>query len=623
MKKLKKILSVVLTLAMVLGMSVTTWAAEGDSTESKVAKGTKEDKSTITISGFDLEKKGEGENATYELPTGLQISAYRIVKAVYANNESALGKDDGSFSNYQVVYGTNEVGEGNVINLEPTNGAISITESQLTAVWNYITTYNGREENTEKIKADGTITVGDNNTTKDESNKTFSVSIGDLPVGSYLIAVTGSESQVYNPIVASIYYEVNKDQTGNIFEGGSYNLKSTANWVKVTNTPGVEKSIVKATTDTDGTATSTKDKHSSANIGDTINYEVVINPIPSYGGDYPVLNVKDTLSKGLQYKENSLVVAIADGVNTVTLNKDKDYTLKVTNPAGNKKTTELEVDFVLANTGYTLNSYVGKKVVITYSAILTDSADINQNANENNVILNYTRDSRTDNEGNNPSVDNKTFTYTFDIDGSVTGSVTTGIITKYGEEINKETGKNRPLIGAEFTLYTDEDCTIPYTNKSVVGKDKDKNDITFNGTVTSIEGGQLPIKGLATGTYYLKETKAPEGYSLNTHVFKIEISAKYYGDTDVEGGQIPDGMKKGQLASWSIKIDNEDIATFTVNNGNVDNFDEKAGVGIQNTKISSLPSTGGIGTTIFTIGGCAIMILAAGLYFASRRKSAK
>ena len=82
-------------------------------------------------------------------------------------------------------------------------------------------------------------------------------------------------------------------------------------------------------------------------------------------------------------------------------------------------------------------------------------------------------------------------------------------------------------------------------------------------------------------------------------------------------------MKKGQLASWSIKIDNEDIATFTVNNGNVDNFDEEAGVGIQNTKISSLPSTGGIGTTIFTIGGCAIMILAAGLYFASRRKSAK
>ena len=44
---------------------------------------------------------------------------------------------------------------------------------------------------------------------------------------------------------------------------------------------------------------------------------------------------------------------------------------------------------------------------------------------------------------------------------------------------------------------------------------------------------------------------------------------------------------------------------------------------IKNTKLASLPSTGGIGTTIFTVGGCAIMIIAAGLYFATRRKSAK
>ena len=44
---------------------------------------------------------------------------------------------------------------------------------------------------------------------------------------------------------------------------------------------------------------------------------------------------------------------------------------------------------------------------------------------------------------------------------------------------------------------------------------------------------------------------------------------------------------------------------------------------LANTKLSSLPSTGGIGTTIFTIGGCVIMIAAAGLFFASRRKESK
>ena len=44
---------------------------------------------------------------------------------------------------------------------------------------------------------------------------------------------------------------------------------------------------------------------------------------------------------------------------------------------------------------------------------------------------------------------------------------------------------------------------------------------------------------------------------------------------------------------------------------------------MKDTKLSSLPSTGGIGTTFFTLGGCAIMILAAGLYFALRRKTEK
>ena len=54
--------------------------------------------------------------------------------------------------------------------------------------------------------------------------------------------------------------------------------------------------------------------------------------------------------------------------------------------------------------------------------------------------------------------------------------------------------------------------------------------------------------------------------------------------------------------------------------------DEKKGIGsitIANNKGSSLPSTGGIGTTIFTIGGCLIMIIAAALFFASRRKENK
>ena len=74
----------------------------------------------------------------------------------------------------------------------------------------------------------------------------------------------------------------------------------------------------------------------------------------------------------------------------------------------------------------------------------------------------------------------------------------------------------------------------------------------------------------------------------------------------------------GTLATWSVTIDGK-TSTFTSNSeGTWESV--KNETHIVNTTLSSLPSTGGIGTTIFTIVGCGIMIAAAGLFFASRRK---
>ena len=81
---------------------------------------------------------------------------------------------------------------------------------------------------------------------------------------------------------------------------------------------------------------------------------------------------------------------------------------------------------------------------------------------------------------------------------------------------------------------------------------------------------------------HLKETKAPKGYSINT-----------------DGKTIP--------------LSQTGVATAIIQNNDK----------LNDTKLSALPSTGGIGTTIFTIGGCAIMIVAAGLFFATRRKTQK
>lgn len=581
MKKLKKILSVVLTLAMVLGMSVTTWAAENPDG----VVGTSDDKGDIVIQ--NVEKN-------------VNVDLYKIVEATYDTNGNFSGYTTTDAAYEAILKGEAEKVDYSAlanINADVIN-ALGADKVEATKVTMGTPIYSKTQDETDTTKELGTYTC--------ES----------LGVGMYLVVLSGAESTIYNYAVASIYYTVEDDDNvlvdGNT-ENKALNILDATIVAKASDHPTVEK-----TAKENGTVTN------SVDIGDKVDYEVVIEPVPYYAGSNPVLKVEDTLSEGLTLDIETPIVITAFKKSETT---GTPFTTVKADTTENQK---IKVDFV-KDGAYVLNEYAGGKVVITYSAILNDKAGINEVGNGNDVVLKYTKDSKVEtSEDNLPEDEDKTFTYTFDIDGGATGTVTeetitTGILVKTDGTIVLDETTNKvknPLKGAEFTLYTNEACTDKYTNASIV-KDETK---TFDGTVTSDEKGLLPIRGLATGTYYLKETKAPDGYSLNTHVFKIVIRANYYGDKGFE--VIPEGSEKGQIVKWSITIDDKSTTKFNVTHDGPTITTEIDGgkvgtVGIANTKLSSLPSTGGIGTTIFTIGGCAIMILAAGLYFASRRKSAK
>lgn len=547
MKKLKKLFAVMLSLIMVLAMGITSFAATPDD-DGKYS--TADDRGTITVKGVE-------STAT--------VMAYKVIEAQYGNN-------GGSFSGYNSLYPS-------VIANDRLQADLDITRDDLNKL-------------ADAVNADTTKTA----ISMAYANGSWTATVKP---GTYLVLVTNAETNIYNPMVVSVYY-TNEDGTTNDLHEGELKIEEGGATAKVSGQPKVDKVI------TSGNGT---DKGNSANVGDTVSYKVSVNPVPNYNGTNPKLNVVDTLDKGLQYTDESLNVVVK-GANTDGTDKalvaGTDYTFTPSTKGGK---TVLTVDFVVGDK-YTLNAYAGKVVEITYNATLTSDATLNDNANVNDVTLNYTRDSKT--EGNGETDNDKTYTYTFDIDGNATG--TTGIINKKGDKTEDKDGLN----GATFALYKAEQLNA---NGSFEGD-------PYKTTTSETQGdkkGQLHFTGLAAGTYYLQETAAPNGYSVNTTIFKVVIEASYYQ----KGETLPKDKEVGMLKSWTVKVGEginatgdalKEVANFTVNNEGTMTRAENDGMNIQNTSISSLPSTGGIGTTIFTIVGCGIMIAAAGLFFASRRK---
>lgn len=157
-------------------------------------------------------------------------------------------------------------------------------------------------------------------------------------------------------------------------------------------------------------------------------------------------------------------------------------------------------------------------------------------------------------------------------------------MTKYAEDATKEDLSDNPkLQGAGFVVYKEADGVKQYAkfddNNKLSGWTTDEKEAT---EVFTDENGKVKVEGLDVGTYYFKEKTAPKGYSVSQEIKEVVITQE--------------GEAKEVIHAFTEMVD---------------------------TKLSSLPSTGGIGTTIFTIGGCVIMIAAAGLFFASRKKENK
>ncbi|ORJ31613.1 fimbrial protein [Streptococcus oralis subsp. tigurinus] len=323
-------------------------------------------------------------------------------------------------------------------------------------------------------------------------------------------------------------------------------------------------SVIKKVKDTNDTTGETTDWQDSADydFGDKVPFQLTATLPKTNFDKYQTyyLEFSDTLSKGLSYDENSLVVKVGDRTLTTS-----EYTISTTKDSeGNTKLSVVITDVKA------LGGTAGGKVTVDYTATLTTDAVIGAKGNPNEVELIYSNNPNENGTGK-PKDTGKT-------------PKDTVIVFTYKTVVNKVDQNKQPLTGAGFTLY-----------KKVKGEWKVVKEITAG------EATKFEFTGIDDGEYKLSETATPAGY--NT-IKDITFTVEATHETEADQPKLTN--LSGVAASGQI--------TFTA--------DKDAGsltTQVENKKGSILPSTGSIGTTVLYVAG-SVLVVAAGILLVTKKR---
>lgn len=364
--------------------------------------------------------------------------------------------------------------------------------------------------------------------TFDKASTETSTTFDGLAYGYYLVCQTGTKA-IQSSLVALT------EPTATV------NLKSEA--------PKIEKKADKTT----------------IFVGETVTYTVAGQVPDTTGYDNYIYKIHDTLTSGLDFVTNTegtkVKVTVKIGDTTVDVN-EADFV----NATGEVVTTPTRT-MVLDLSGKVRAATTGQAIVVTYQAKVNKDAVVET---KNSATLEYSNNPGTNETGTTKPSEVVTPTYPLDI--------------------NKINAKDKKMLaGAHFTLYgSTSEGTIDKTKAIKVTKDGEgkytyasdqnatENTTTDMVTVADkIDGkGNLHINGLAAGTYYLEETKAPDGFNKLANPIKVTIAKT--SDTE-----------------WTISKN--------------DTKEEDKIIDIENSTGSLLPSTGGTGVIVFA--GVAILLV--------------
>lgn len=385
--------------------------------------------------------------------------------------------------------------------------------------------------------------VGTFTTSATSVTKTFS----GLAQGMYYIKATNYPAgvkSVTNSVIALPYYN----------NGWVYTYKAIDLATKVN-----DGDVVTGKTITN----STKDNanYTDVSLGDKVNFEIKSSTAGSSTMKLKSYSVYDEMSAGLTLDKDSVKVALlnAQGGKIADLTTS-DYTLNVTSEVDGKATT---FNVAITNAYLQKNDFYARNAAytsVTYSAKLNKYAVVGKAGNPNTETkLVYANKNGVESEVNGNTV----YVYSF--------AVTT----------NKIDTNGTPLEGAEFSLFKTEEDATALTNAIAAGTSDKTGKVTYYNT------SKEEIK-IASGKYYIVETKAPTGYNIYGKVIPITIDVTY-GAAFTDGSYITNCPTDG-----TVSIDVKDTRLF-------------------------FPQTGGAGTAMFYVIGSALAISGI-VILATRRK---
>lgn len=615
MKHMKRVLSIVLAMTMVLAMGMTAYATGGDPAPAPAAA-----TSQIVVKGND--------NLSLEDQT---IEAYKIFSMEHV----------GDAYNYEITSKWE-----NFLPAAATALGITFEANATTAAKTVAVTEALAEANAEKTAAffeAARVYAAQNSVTPDVTSFTYNASnntaTANVEPGYYLINAHGIDDEG-NVVTSAVIVQDS--------EKAEVQIKADV--------PSDDKNIVESedelNEDLGVAAASDLVKENDRSIGDIVTYELSSATPSTFKGYDPEKGYwfafVDTLSKGLTYKGN--VKVYVDGVDktddvTIKFNPTQDATTKVwtgtqLNPEGQANTIRFEFDPIK------FMAYgESKSIKIYYQVELNKDCIVGEDGNPNDSHIEFDRNPYDEGagtpkgvKGETPDKTVRTYTTEFNVwkyttDGTtekslagakfkLTGTSLNKVLvdgSRYVEDANGEYyGLNDGTFTKEAPTTATQDQYDGKTYKLEAYQDQLVEAKTVEVVAVTGADGKVTFTGLEAGEYTLEEIEAPSGYN------KIEGEIKVY----VVGIYDQDGAKG---CTWHILTENktpEQLANMTAEqiaaitwNGTA-KTPATATVPVLNQTGAKLPETGGIGTTIFYIVGAMLAIGAAVVLVTKKRMNA-